>query len=76
VAEDNVLEDQRLASAERSSKQVQDEIQHPGRLAGRELQVQLRQPDVVNGRDRQQKRHTPEQIITKLRGVDLPVALG
>ena len=33
----DVLEDQRLARAERSSDQVQDELKHPERLAGREL---------------------------------------
>jgi hypothetical protein len=37
VAESDVLEDQRFAGAERSSDQVQDEIEHLGRLAGGEL---------------------------------------
>lgn len=37
VAEGNVLEDQRFASADRSSNQVQDELNHPERLAAREL---------------------------------------
>jgi hypothetical protein len=37
MTEGDVLEDQCLAIAKRSPDQVQDEIQNPGRLAGREL---------------------------------------
>ena len=37
LAEDYVLENQRFAIAERPSEQVQDETQHPGRLAAGRL---------------------------------------
>ena len=36
VAEGDVLEDQRLAGTKWSSDQVQDEVEHPGRLAAEE----------------------------------------